>query len=503
MQSNDVEVLSFEETLYELAKELRTKRRLSLREYFEVFEWANLFTGMPLDGTKRSGIGFEINGVRYGLLFTRRDGAGEVCDGSPDYAPTRVRVREMLERLPDGWGVIVDHGTDGEVRISPDELTELNEGIRIKRVRQEATSSWLAETNQTLKDQGIPLDQRSENAKALWEALNGFRVLPDSRRARRIDWYFAVVADATPTESRARCDARWRDEYASNSYLHHLSDENLQKRFLAIVTNSMFADREALPHELDEREWRELYEHIRFEYERRGLAFRDVIPVAEKLSAWPRFDAARSAFSRYAGPDGQLFRFSELKYLEPLLHEGIVRVFPAASYDDASLLTSQRDDELSRSILVDAAEVLIEHTGRDGVKRPIKAIGSVVVTSRSHANFYVWCTTTGFDPRLFDDFKANACLVIHDAGTFIDRMIAAMSAALPSWVGCSTLVHYFDPLRPGNEVLSARHKDFYYAYQREYRFLWDPTGPDPQADLLQPIDVHLGNLEDVASILKL
>jgi hypothetical protein len=499
---DDIKNLSLEETLSELGKELRSARgRLNLREYFQLLEWAKLYVNLPADGAWTTGIGYEIAGVRYGLLFSREEAAAAI--GAPNYIPKLVRVREMLEHLEDGWGLIVDYGTEAEVRLSPDELTEENERIRIKPVRQEATDSWLAETNGTLKQQGIERSARAAAAKNIWQQVNGFRALPDSRRSRRIDWYFDVVADATASEAAERCEALWRGAYAADAYLHHLDQDDLRTRTFAIKTNSLFTDRKALPHELDEREWRELLEHVRYEYERRGLAFSDSIPVAERLAAWPRLDIARNAFAKYSGPTGQLYKFGEFKYLEPMLREGNIRIFPAARYDDPSFRPAQRDNELERTVILDGKKMQLTHTGKDGVSRRINAVGKATLTARSATNFYVWCTSTTFDPRMFDDFGADACLIIHDAGLFIQRMHDAMENALPGWPGCETLVHYYDPVRPGDMVLSPRDKEFRYTYQREYRFLWDPPFTHRGALSLDPIDLRLGNLEDVAVLLKL
>lgn len=502
LRIEEINELSHEEQLRELARDLRSpRRRLNLREYFQLLEWGNLYTCLPPDGSWTTGVGYEIRGVHYGLLFTREDAAAAAS--GPGYVPKRVRVREMLERLADGWGVIVDYGTDAEVRISPDELTQENERIRIKRVRQEATDSWLAETNDVLKRQGVPREQRAAATMTTWASLNGFRVLPGSKRARRIEWYFEVVADATPTEARERCETLWRNAYAADPYLRHLDPEDLQRRLAAIRTNSLFTDRKTLPQELDEREWRELHEHVRYEHERRGLAFTEAIPVAERLAAWPRLDMARKAFDRYGGPKGQLFKFGDSKYLEPMLCDGSVRIFPAARYDDPSLLPAQRDNELARTVMLDASRMQITHTGVDGITRPIQAIGKAEVTARAGNNFYVWCVTTTFDPRLFDDFGGDTCLIIHDPATFLARMYAAMTEALPDWPGCSILVHYYDPVRPGDAVLSPLDKDFRYAYQREFRFLWDPPFPQRATTLLAPVDLCLGSLEDIATIIKL
>jgi hypothetical protein len=409
----------------------------------------------------------------------------------------------MLERMPDGWGVIVDFGSgDSEVRISPDELTEECERIRIKRVSQEATDWWLSQMNETFKAQGIARENRADAAKTAWANTNGFRVLPHSKRAKRIEWYFDVVADVTPAEARRRCETRWCNDYSANPYLSHLDDADLEERLFAIQTNSRFIDRETLPHELDEREWQELHEHVRYEYERRGKPFSNSIQVAERLAAWPRLQAARDAFARDVGPAGQLFKFGKIEHLEPLLRDGSLRVSPAATYKDPSLRPALRDDELLRTVILDGAQMKVTHIDKSGITRPIQAIGKAQLTASAGTNYYVWCTTTTFDPRLFDDFDYDACLVIVDAHAFTDRLLAAMERAVPGWVGCETLVHYYDPVRPGDTVLSSRDKDFRYAYQREYRFLWDPPFPN-RFTVLPEINLKLGNVSDIARIVRL
>ncbi len=492
---------SFEEGLFELAKEIGRGRRLSLRQYFELLEWATLFTPLPVDGSSQSGIGYEIGGIHYVLLFTRSESAADVAADDRDYMSRPVRVRRLLERVPSGWGVIVDHGTEGEVRISPDRLTELKERIRIAPVHQEASDQWLAQTNQQLSSEGVVLTDRANKTKELWATLNGFEVLPFSKRARRIDWYFAVVADATPSEAAARCDEVWRGEYAAHPYLHHLSDDDIRKRLGAVRDNLLFVDRQALPHELDEREWRELYEHVRFEHEGRDIKFQEAIPIAERLARWPRLDLARAAFQGYGVKEGDFFKFGKAEHLEPMLSEGRVRIFPASACD--SLLTvAQRDSELKRSIIIDSDELKFEHTDSDGIRHPIHFTGPLEISSKFQ-DYYLWCMSTSFDPRLFDDFRADSCLIIHDGQKFIDRMYAAMAQTLPDWDGVTVLVHYFDPVRPRDEVVSPLHKDFSYAYQREYRFIWYATSDDKISEFLEPVDLCLGDLRTIASVLRL
>jgi hypothetical protein len=75
-----------------------------------------------------------------------------------------------------------------------------------------------------------------------------------------------------------------------------------------------------------------------------------------------------------------------------------------------------------------------------------------------------------------------------------------MEVALPGWLGAERLVRYFDPLRSAGRILSTFHKEFRFAYQREYRFVWDPPVPTLSLD---PVEVSLGSIEDVASLVKL
>jgi hypothetical protein len=346
-------------------------------------------------------------------------------------------------------------------------------------------------------------EHRAAAAKQTWSEMNGFRILKGSRRARRIDWYFDVIADAAPDEARSRCHTIWLAAYIGDPYLSHLADEDLLARGRAIMTNSLFTDRKTLPHEFDEREWRELLEHVRYEHEKRGLTFRDSIPGAERLAAWPRMELAGIVFERYSGPAGQLYKFGEAQYLEPMLRNGSVRVFPAAHYTDPSLRPAQQDNELERKVILDGSKLKLTHTAKDGTARHIRAMGKATLSAGSASNFYIWCASTTFDPRLFDDFGADACLVIHDSSVFIERMHAAMEAALPGWPGCTILVHYYDPVRPGDTVLSPWDKEFSYSYQREYRFLWEPPFTGLPSRRLDPVDLRLGTLEDVAVLLKL
>jgi hypothetical protein len=125
------------------------------------------------------------------------------------------------------------------------------------------------------------------------------------------------------------------------------------------------------------------------------------------------------------------------------------------------------------------------------------------LTHRSATNYFAWYVTTTFDARLFDDFQADACLIIHDAAAFDERLFAAFERLRPHWIGAPSHIRYFDPLRTEQQALAAFDKEFRFTYQREYRFAWDPPQPEVADASLAPADLDLGNLEDIASLITI
>lgn len=102
--------------------------------------------------------------------------------------------------------------------------------------------------------------------------------------------------------------------------------------------------------------------------------------------------------------------------------------------------------------------------------------------------------------ELFTDFdEADACVIIKDAELFARRIEIAAAAQLPGWHFHHNPVDYFDPYeRLENEYFdTAMSKNFKFAYQREYRFLWfSQNGAVPDGFKLLKLG-SLGNLAEV------
>lgn len=445
--------------------------RLNLEDYYDLL--VDEIVYMPVtnpSGDALTPLGLQLAGddTWFGLLYS------SAADAERDWHVTtlssqRVRAggRDALRSIPDGWGVIIDWKLEPELQIAPDSVTELNEVFHVRTVQTEAAEEWLSGVNRTLNE--LPLAERAEEAKRQWQAENGFRVIDGSRRARAIEHFFTAHADG-----ERRCKQVWRSAYRSDPYLRHLTASELRERGEGIVTNLSFADRTPIQEELTEHEWMELLQHVECEHERRGVAFE-----------WPPLAEDRRQRRTQMQPEGELFRFSKRRYLEPLLWTGALTLFPAATYSDPSLLPAQRDDELLRSY----------------------SVQDVKWRRQAAANYYVWFVTWDFDERLFEDFDADACLVIHDARTFTDRLTRAVAQLLPrrDWAEGERRVRYFDPVRPYASLLAWFHKDFRYAYQREFRDVWGPTQQAPAALLPAPAELpalqcELGSLEDICSL---
>ena len=94
---------------------------------------------------------------------------------------------------------------------------------------------------------------------------------------------------------------------------------------------------------------------------------------------------------------------------------------------------------------------------------------------------------------------ADSCIVIKDVGEFTRRIEHAAAEQLSNWYFHHNPVEYFDPYeRIKNEYLNAGIcKDFRFAYQREYRFLWFPQNAEV-ADGFKLLS--LGSLRDLAEV---
>jgi hypothetical protein len=170
-------------------------------------------------------------------------------------------------------------------------------------------------------------------------------------------------------------------------------------------------------------------------------------------------------------PDANLiFRYGKLEWMREFL-EGSVRIAAAHNYYAMENDGARFDNELTKQRFMLAQYTKVRTAG--GQEIPLK---SDVRSTISAPNYYVLCASCEWDPNLFEVFEADACVVIRKPGSFGDRLRSATASELPGWYFHDNPVLYFDPYewKKDQPFHAPNCKDFRFAYQREYRFLWDP-----------------------------
>lgn len=197
-----------------------------------------------------------------------------------------------------------------------------------------------------------------------------------------------------------------------------------------------------------------------------------------------------------------LAKFGQRKYILESFNKGILRIAPAQSYQDPSLNSAQKDDELRHHVQTPNEKIKFKLYGLDehGGEIELQAKPLELFRYMEVPNFYVWCCGLGYDARLFTEFNADAALIVKDITAFRKRFTDAVRAQLPLAAFESREIEYYDPYNSHRSQLTpVFSKHIRYLYQNEYRFAWRPEDPSD----LKPFFIELGPLHDIATVLEL
>lgn len=267
----------------------------------------------------------------------------------------------------------------------------------------------------------------------------------------------------------------WEFQYEIYRYLGRVEANELAARYRSIVRNMralISPDRHVIPIQsfLSSWYWYRKEHQTRFEFALRGVDL-PCTPPAGVLDNTPVDAPIRPKYPNYADV---LFRYARDQYNRDLVERGRLRVAPAHYYRKLEGDEARQDEEMEKHEFLpgEYTSVITE----DG--KPIKVIGDIR-RSVSRKSYYFLCTSCDWDQALFDDFGADSCVVIRDPQRFADRLEAAAQSHLPGWRFHHCPVEYFDPHErlPNQRIDAGMSKDFRFAYQREYRFIWvSPAG---------------------------
>lgn len=289
----------------------------------------------------------------------------------------------------------------------------------------------------------------------------------------------------------------WEFQYQIHRYLERVPDCILVERYKDILRNMralISRDRDVIPIQsfLSSWYWFRKEHQTRFEFSLRNVS----LPVASPFGITFN-NKATSAPIRPMHPNAgdALFRYDKRIHIEKLIHEGQIRIRPAADFQQMEHDRARHDDECAKKYFLSGAHTRI--TTQDGRNIPI--LGDIEQTVSS-PNYYIFCMACDWDTELFTDFDdADACVIINDVELFSRQIEIAAAAQLPGWDSHHNPIEYFDPYeRFENEYIdTAMSKNFRFAYQREYRFLWfSQNGAVPDGFKF----LELGSLGNLAEI---
>ena len=202
-----------------------------------------------------------------------------------------------------------------------------------------------------------------------------------------------------------------------------------------------------------------------------------------------------------------LVRFDKRKHMRSMFETGEIQISPASSYKDRSFNRARQDNELAIELRMpsEGVSVLISGPGTDGFQE-IKGLVNDLVHTKRTADYYVYCMTLTTNPQLFDDFEADACVVVQDPSAFAQRLKDGVQLKLPGWDYHSGCVKYIDSYPPTPRDFMKPDIDLCFtklrshSYQQEYRFAWMLPPDQESQDPLKPFKVNLGSLKEIADL---
>jgi hypothetical protein len=300
-----------------------------------------------------------------------------------------------------------------------------------------------------------------------------------------------------------------RLEYQRDRYMAHLDRKDLDIRARSLFRGQYQVDslgRITLERTPQTHMWIDKLTEVMQEYALRGIGYEEMGRSISQEESLRRgrdvFRVAGEVTGRYRPPkDAYLVKYAPLAFASELLERGRLRMGPAASYDDPSLNSARRDDEMGRLVDWDSTILPFSEDGAVPSFKSAPRARRFETITESSRNFYVYCLSGRLLGRLFNDFEANAAVVIRDRDVFLRRLTKAVNRALPRWRLAAGPVEYFDPLNTSpSEVQIPFWKAFEYAYQEEMRIA---VHPPIAVTNLNPLFLELGPLDDIAELILL
>jgi hypothetical protein len=280
---------------------------------------------------------------------------------------------------------------------------------------------------------------------------------------------------------------KYNKEYNKNRYLKNMTEEELLQRMKDILANYVILNENL---ELSLRKigidgdyWFICLTHIMEEiairhgnhYILSNGDFFKIFHIPNPI--WPMNKKEIDHHKNNLREGEYLIKYGRYKYLKTVYYDGIIKIFPASYYNDASLNPAITDNELELHIYSDISDIRIKEVTNILAKHrsqfPME--GNIRIGVKSSSDYYVYCLSNILDYRLFGDFEADSYLIITHPREFLIALMKAFKIKLPDWEPKARYIDYIDPILTGIESLSEIKgyffKHFRYYYQQKYRVI--------------------------------
>lgn len=305
----------------------------------------------------------------------------------------------------------------------------------------------------------------------------------------------------------------WRRQYRNHRYCRHLTQLELNQRFRDVFVNMLRLTDKAkigLPAmDAEGVRWMETWTHVLEEMAlRHGPAPNGFTPDILHNEPVPDFvgelgrKCAHVLSERGLQPNQVFIKYGKPGHMTALFKRGEIRVQCASYYGDAAHNGAVRDDELSLALSLPLSRVEILKIVANPEDVPEECIEQRMDLNYRHdRDYWLFCVTRSIEPRLFVDFNASACVIIRDAEEFKRRLKQVTASAFSGTTYSDGDATYVDPLQPNSTKINIPFsKHFRYAYQEEFRFVWQPS---ERFDKLTYVDLTIGPLGDIAELVLL
>lgn len=259
--------------------------------------------------------------------------------------------------------------------------------------------------------------------------------------------------------------------YQRNRYLEQVSDADLCARFDGLVACIVTIDFDGkpyfeVPNHKDGMAFVELMEELRI----RKWNVEAVLDqsLCRFFNVFERSDIERISKQLLELSDKKcLFKFTKNKYAHNILN-GEVRLKSAASYNAEGFNIAIKDDELNMEYVLKGLRMQTQ----DGAVVPVN---QNKLTAHAAADYYLSCFSVDFDLKLFALFECDTCVVIMDAGNFVEAVKGEYVRRFSNHHISFGRVEYIDPYRQqkGKRAIEFR-KSINFSYEKEWRFVSFP-----------------------------